>query len=152
MPKQPPAPVLTVAAVTVTTDQTGHAYAIVPDDVARLLTAISYEGIDRKARGIFFDSTRQPATSWAATTVRTIFEAVLASPVAAEDPHARGLSQYRKHDGGTFYGLIAAESAWDPDTRWWTDHRKYDHLIPRGTACIEYTGRRGLAGTCWFSS
>lgn len=142
---------LTVTDVTVTTDGMGRPYAIVPDDVARLLHTASRAGIDPEARGIYFETTPHPADSWVATTVRTIFDAVLASPVADDDHHAHGLWQYRKWDGGTFYGWIVGESAWDADTRWWREYGKHNDLISRG-ATIASKDRRHLAGTCTFIS
>ncbi|MFF4542246.1 hypothetical protein [Streptomyces aureus] len=75
---------LTTDDVTVTTDHAGRPYAVIPDDIARPLTIASLKGIDPQARGMFFESDPHPADSWAATTVRTIFEALLASPLAHE--------------------------------------------------------------------
>ncbi|MFE9769796.1 hypothetical protein ACFYPC_35630 [Streptomyces sp. NPDC005808] len=144
------APVLTTAAVTVTTDRMGRLYAVIPDDVARLLTVASHQGIDPEARGIFFESDAHPANSWATATVRTIFEAVLSSPLSAEDVHTWGLNLYRKHDGGTLYGFIVGESGWDPDTRWWRDPDHTRDLCVRGNASIAPADRRALAGTCTF--
>jgi hypothetical protein len=144
------APTLTADAVTVTTDNCGRAYAVVPDDVARLLAVAAVQGINPEARGIFFESDAHPADSWAATTVRTVFDAVLASPVAAEDHHAHGLWLYRKYDGGTFYGFIVGESAWDADARWWREYGKHNDLIVRGIASIASRDRGRLAGTCTF--
>ncbi|MFI6340755.1 hypothetical protein [Streptomyces sp. NPDC050535] len=143
-------PVLTPDAVTVTTDRMGRLYAVIPDDVARPLTIASHKGIDPEARGIFFESDPHPADSWAATTVRTVFEAVLSSPLAAEDNHAWGLNQYRKYDGGTFYGFIVGESAWDANTRWWRDLARTRDLCVRGNATIATADRHTLAGTCTF--
>ncbi|MET9776082.1 hypothetical protein ABZ023_17810, partial [Streptomyces sp. NPDC006367] len=65
--------------------------------------------------------------------------------------HAHGLWQYRKWDGGTFYGWIIGESAWNADTRWWRDHRQHTDLISRG-ATIASKDRGRLAGTCTFVS
>ncbi|MET8717420.1 hypothetical protein ABZV52_30090 [Streptomyces sp. NPDC004735] len=145
------APVLTPDAITITTDHSGIPYAIVPDDIARLLRADSNAGIDPEARGIFFESTPHPALSWTAITVRTIFDAVLASPIAAEDDHAHGLSQYAKWDGGAFYGNIVGISAWDADARWWRSYGQHNDLIVSGFANIAHSTRGPLAGTCTFT-
>jgi hypothetical protein len=143
-------PTLAVDDVTVTTDLMGRPYAVLPDDVAAPLAAASREGVDPNAVGVYFESATHAADSWVATTVRTIFDAVLSSPVAAEDDHAHGLSQYRKWDGGTFYGFIVGRSAWDMDARWWADYRHTRHLHVSGSACIATKDRRALAGTCTF--
>ncbi|MGW6290329.1 hypothetical protein [Streptomyces sp. NPDC055107] len=141
---------LTAETVTVTTDRMGRMYAVVPDDVARLLNASSREGTDPEARGAFFESTRHPADSWTATTVRTIFEAVLtARPELGEDLSS-GLGNYRTYDGGDFRGFIVGESAWDADARWWRDCDRDDDLIVMG-ATIATKDRRSLAGTCTFT-
>ncbi|MFB6629943.1 hypothetical protein ACFCWY_08615 [Streptomyces sp. NPDC056362] len=145
-------PVLTPADVTVTTDHAGRAYAVVPDDVARLLADASRKGIDPEARGISFESDLHPADSWTARTVRTIFEAVLASPAATEDHDAHGLAQYRKWDGGTFYGFIVGTSGWDTDTRWWRDYAHTRDVRVSGSANIAARDRRSLAGTCTFTT
>ncbi|MFF5655234.1 hypothetical protein [[Kitasatospora] papulosa] len=144
------APALAVDDVTVTTDHNGRAYAVIPDAVARPLAAAALEGIDPEARGIFFESAPHPADSWAATTVRTIFEAVLASPVAAEDIHAFGLNLYRRFDGGTFYGFVVGASGWDTEARWWRDYKNTRDVRVRGTASIAYASRGPAAGTCTF--
>ncbi|MEU1852904.1 hypothetical protein ABZ499_27470 [Streptomyces sp. NPDC019990] len=144
------APTLTVADVTVTTDHVGRVYAVIPDDVARILAVASREGIDPQARGIFFESVAHPAGSWAASTVRTIFDALLTSPDVADDVHEWGLGQYRTWGGGTFYGFIVGESGWDPDSRWWRDYAHTGDLRVRGTAAIASRSRRHLAGTCTF--
>ncbi|MEV5787087.1 hypothetical protein ACGFWD_26650 [Streptomyces sp. NPDC048448] len=144
------APTLTTDDVTVTTDHAGRLYAVIPDDVARPLALAALKGIDPEARGSFFESDPHPADSWAATTVRTIFEALLASPVAREDVHAWGLGQYRKFDGGTFYGFIVGESGWDPDTRQWREYRHTGDLRVRGCASIAPSCRRTRAGICTF--
>ncbi|MFF4543693.1 hypothetical protein ACFY1J_05510 [Streptomyces sp. NPDC001406] len=144
------APTLAVTDVTVTTDNMGRAYAVIPDAVARPLAVAALQGIDPNARGIFFESDAHPADSWVATTVRTIFDAVLASPVAAEVDHAHGLWLYRKFDGGTFYGFIVGESGWDADARWWRDYPQAGDLRVRGCASIASKDRRALAGTCTF--
>ncbi|MEU8672682.1 hypothetical protein AB0C71_37965 [Streptomyces anulatus] len=141
---------LTAETVTVATDQHGRTYAVVPDDVARLLNAASREGINPDARGAFFESARHPADSWTATTVRTIFEAVLtACPELGEDLSS-GLGQYRTYDGGDFRGFIVGESAWDADARWWRDYGHHNDLIVMG-ATIATNDRRSLAGTCTFA-
>lgn len=145
------APALTVEQVTVTTDHMGRAYAVVPDAVARLLRTASLKGIDPEARGISFESAPCPADSWEAATVRVIFEAVLASPVAADDDHACGLRLYRKYDGGEFFGFIVGESGWNPDARWWRDYATTGDVRVGGNACIASKDRRRLAGTCTFS-
>ena len=145
------APTLTVADVTVTTDHMGRAYAVIPDEVARRLTAASLEGVDMEARGYFAqESIAHPADSWAALTVRVIFDALLASPEIQEDVHLWGLSQYRTWDGGTFFGFIVGESGWDMDTRWWRDEPRNRGLCVYGNATIEPRSRRHLAGTCRF--
>ncbi|MER7952022.1 hypothetical protein ABTY59_31990 [Streptomyces sp. NPDC096079] len=145
-------PVLTPADVTMTTDHAGRAYAVVPDEVARLLALASRKGIDTEARGICFESDPHPADSWTARTVRTIFEAVLASPETTEDVHAHGLWLYRKWDGGTFYGSIVGTSGWDADTRWWRDYANTRDLRVSGSANIASKDRRHVAGTCTFST
>ncbi|MGW2496185.1 hypothetical protein ACWCV2_17005 [Streptomyces pseudogriseolus] len=142
---------ITVADVTVTTDHMGRAYAVIPDDVARRLTAASLEGVDPEARGYFpQESIAHPADSWVALTVRVIFEALLASPEVADDVHQWGLSQYRTWDGGTFFGFIVGESGWDMNTRWWRDEPRNRGLVVHGCATIEPRSRRHLAGTCRF--
>ncbi|MGW7131333.1 hypothetical protein ACWGIA_23775 [Streptomyces bobili] len=143
-------PVLTRDAVTVTTDHMGRLYAIIPDDVARPLALAARKGIDPEARGVFFESDPHPADSWPALTVRVIFEAVLSSPVAAQDPDAWGLRLYRKYGGGTLLGFIVGESGWDPDTRWWRDWDDTGDLRVRGCASIVTASRPALAGTCTF--
>ncbi|WP_406834800.1 hypothetical protein ACICHK_00065 [Streptomyces sp. AHU1] len=143
-------PTLTTNDVTVTTDHANRPYAVIPDDIARPLAIASLKGIDPEVRGIFFESDAHPADSWAATTVRTIFEALLASPLAREDVHTWGLGQYREFDGGTFYGFIVGESAWDPETRWWRDCDRARDLCVRGNASIAPACRRAFAGTCTF--
>ncbi|MFD5722634.1 hypothetical protein [Streptomyces sp. NPDC127036] len=144
------APTLTTNDVTVTTDHAGRPYAVIPDDIARALTLASHQGIDPEARGMFFESDRHPADSWTAATVRTIFEALLASPLAREDVHAWGLALYREFGGGTFYGFIVGESGWDPDTRWWRNPETTADLCVHGNASIAPECRRPLAGTCTF--
>ncbi|MFD5814672.1 hypothetical protein [Streptomyces sp. NPDC127038] len=141
---------LTTDDVTVTTDHAGRLYAVIPDDIARPLTVASLKGIDPQARGMFFESDPHPADSWAATTVRSIFEALLASPLAHEDVHTWGLGQYREFGGGTFYGFIVGESGWDPEARWWRDQERTGDLCVRGTASIAPACRRAFAGTCTF--
>ncbi|MGW4087026.1 hypothetical protein ACWEGS_28740 [Streptomyces sp. NPDC004822] len=146
-----PAPTLTVADVTATTDHMGRVYAVIPDEVARLLAAASHEGIDPHQRGYFSqESTAHPADGWVASTVRTIFEALLASPEVAADVHEWGLGQYRTWDGGTFYGFIVGESGWDMSTHWWRDYDHTGDLRVRGTATIAPRSRRHLAGACTF--
>lgn len=144
------APTLTTNDVTVTTDHAGRPYAVIPDDVARPLALAAGQGIDREARGMFFESDPHPAGSWTAATVRTIFEALLASPLARDNVRAWGLAQYREFDGGTFYGFIVGESGWDPDTRWWRNPETTADLSVRGNASIMPNCRRALAGTCTF--
>ncbi|GAA2439242.1 hypothetical protein [Streptomyces glaucus] len=144
-------PTLTVADVTPTTDHMGRVYAVIPDDVARLLAAAALEGVGLNARGYFpQESVAHPADSWAAATVRTIFDALLASPVVTDDVHQWGLSQYRTWDGGTFHGFIVGESGWDANTRWWRDYDHTGDLRVRGNATIAPRSRRHLAGTCTF--
>jgi hypothetical protein len=142
---------LTVDEVTVTTDHMGRVYAVVPDEIARPLALASRAGIDPEARGISFESAPQAADSWTATTVRTIFEAVLASPAAADDVHTCGLGLYRKYDGGTFYGFVVGASGWDMEARWWRDYRQTDDLRVSGNANIAYRSRGAFAGTCTFT-
>ncbi|MFM9632798.1 MULTISPECIES: hypothetical protein [Streptomyces] len=144
------APVLTTDAVTVTTDHMGRLYAVIPDDVARPLAVAARKGIDPQAHGTFFESDPHPADSWASTTVRTIFEAVLSSPLSQEDDHAWGLDLYLKYGGGTFYGAIVGESGWNPDTRWWRDYEQTRDLRVRGSASIVAASLPALAGTCTF--
>ncbi|WP_331740708.1 hypothetical protein OG613_46960 (plasmid) [Streptomyces sp. NBC_00015] len=141
---------LTTDAVTVTTDHMGRLYAVIPDDVAHPLAITARKGIDPQAHGMLFESAPHPADSWAATTVRTIFEAVLSSPLAQDDDHAWGLDLYPKYGGGTFYGAIVGESRWNPDTRWWRDYEQTRDLRVRGSASIVATNRPALAGTCTF--
>lgn len=108
------APVLTTDAVTVTTDHMGRLYAVIPDDVARPLAVAARKGIDPQAHGMFFESDPHLADSWAATTVRTNFEAVPSSPLAQDDDHAWGLNLYPKYGGGTFYGPSSARADGTP--------------------------------------
>ncbi|GAA5070514.1 hypothetical protein [Streptomyces similanensis] len=144
-------PTLTAADVTVTTDHMGRLYAVIPDHVARPLAVASHAGIDPQARGYFSqESTAHPAGSWVAATVRTIFAALLASPVSAADVRERGLGQYLTWDGGTFYGFIVGESGWNADTRWWRNYETTGDLHVRGCATIAPRSRRHLAGTCTF--
>ncbi|MEU9354936.1 hypothetical protein AB0D65_29075 [Streptomyces griseoloalbus] len=146
-----PAPALTAADVTVTTDNMGRVYAVIPDDVARLLAVASLEGVDMNARGYDpQESVVHPADSWAAATVRVIFDALLDCPDVTEDVHEWGLGQYRTWGGGTFWGFIVGRSGWDADTRWWRDYDRTGHLRVRGSATIAPRSRRHLAGTCTF--
>ncbi|MFE9812463.1 hypothetical protein [Streptomyces sp. NPDC005548] len=144
------APVLAADSATVTTDRMGRLYAVIPDDVARPLALAARQGIDPEAHGIFFESDPHPARSWTATTVRTIFEAVLSSPVAAQDHDAWGLRLYRKYGGCTLLGFIVGESGRDTGTRRWRDFDTTDDLRVRGCASIVAASRPALAGTCTF--
>ncbi|MEU5748296.1 hypothetical protein ABZ804_22490 [Streptomyces sp. NPDC047726] len=144
-----PAPALTPADVTITTDHAHRLYAIVPDDTARLLNAASREGIDPKARGMFFQSETHAADSWPAATVRTIFEAVLAARPEMGRDLSSGLGQYRTYDGGHFHGFIVGTSAWDTEARWWAEYGQHNDLIVQG-ASIATRDRGSLAGTCTF--
>ncbi|MFK0294287.1 hypothetical protein ACIQU6_27970 [Streptomyces sp. NPDC090442] len=143
-------PTLTVADVTVTTDAAGRLYAVIPNTVARLLAIAAREGINPNARGIDFQSVAHPANSWAATTVRTIFEAILAARPDEANNVCSGLGLYRRYGGGTFYGFICGEGAWDADARWWRDYDNTHDLRIRGTATIAASDRGHLAGTCAF--
>ncbi|WP_438948365.1 hypothetical protein [Streptomyces mirabilis] len=131
-------------------EDAGGLYAVIPDAVARALAVAAKAGINPEARGAFFESSPHPADSWAAATVRTIFEAVIAvRPEDAEDVSS-GLGQYRTWDGGTFYGFIVGESGWDTAARWWRDYERTGDLRVRGNASIAFASRRALAGTCTF--
>ncbi|MFB8023577.1 hypothetical protein ACFC36_33945 [Streptomyces rubiginosohelvolus] len=142
-------PVLSTSDVTVTTDNSGRLYAIVPDEIARRLNAASREGIDPNARGAFFRSVTHPADSWTATTVRTVFESVLSARPEMGQDLSSGLGLYRTHDGGDFRGFIVGESAWDSATRWWREYGQHDDLITQGAA-IATRGCGSRAGTCTF--
>ncbi|MFG3399036.1 hypothetical protein [Streptomyces parvus] len=142
-------PVLSTSDVTVTTDNAGRLYAVIPDDAARQLNAASREGIDPNARGAYFQSARHPADSWTAITVRTIFEAVLTARPEMGQDLSSGLGLYRTYDGGNFRGFIVGESAWDSVTRWWRECGQHDDLITHG-ATIASRGCGSRAGTCTF--
>ncbi|MFD9190327.1 hypothetical protein ACFWCA_19115 [Streptomyces phaeochromogenes] len=145
------APALTVDDVTITSDHGKRLHAVVPDAAARLIYAASKEGIDPEARGMFFESARHPADSWVAAAVRTVFEAVIASPLAADDVHAYGTRFYRDFNGGTLYGFIVGVSAWDAANRRLRTGDSTRDLIIVSNATIATNDRRSLAGTCTFT-
>ncbi|RPE39796.1 hypothetical protein EDD90_2814 [Streptomyces sp. Ag109_O5-1] len=139
----------TLAVTDVTTDHAGRVYAVIPDTVARPLALAALEGIAPDARGVFFESVAHPANSWAAATVRTVFEAVLATRPEEHDV-CSGLGLYRKYGGGTFYGFIVGASGWDAGTSWWRDYADTGDLRVRGCATIAHASGGTLAGTCTF--
>lgn len=100
-----------MATITVThaVDKMGREVAVIPDEVARLLTSHQDEGW-REVAGVGWGCSRE---------------------FPADHPVTIAAAQIQAQLDGKPHAAVVGESDWNPDTQWWRDYLGHRDLHPR---------------------